>query len=263
VQSPFAAAAHAAQQKIGRSVDHETALALLNSFMNKDGSLANQARAICAKAGRGEIVRVRADYRYSTVGMEWDAAGNPPTGLNDLYAIGSGGQDPVLGQMTQLWTNVETGGKQDSSEIFKAYRHGFALFPVDVPLAVNVADNVAVALSALATFLSTSLKTGTQTIQLWGPIRNQPGINQGFQNGGATPSIVQAASTQGWQSLVELAPPVDLGAGSNYKVLTALQNVAGPAGAPFPTLPANLELGGLKIALAHVFYGRTITGITG
>lgn len=222
-------------------------------------------RQFCAQhgVGKGQPIRVRSDYRYSRVGFAFDALGAPQTSNPPaLYSIGIGGTDPVLGTLTETDTNVLQGGKQDSSEMFIAYKHGFTLILADNPNATPV-DTLALLQQALLQNISAKLETGTQTDQRLPPLYHLPGIGVGYQNGGAAPGATTAAATQGAQSLIPLNPPVMLGAGEAYRLQLLVKQTAGPAGATYNPIPTIANANGVTFAIAHIFYGQSFTGIAG
>lgn len=210
--------------------------------------------------GRGAPVRKRFDFKYSRVGIAWDGAGvlqqNDPTAL---YTVQIGGVDPVLGQMTQTDTNVVNAGKQDSAELFKAYAMGFTLQLVNQDL-VTI-DSLASVYRALLENVSSVLTLGTQNKQRFPTLSALPGIAAGFQTaGGAPPTVVTAAATQGKQSLVRFDPPVYLGAGESYSVELVLKRSTTTG---ITLIPQGVSFANLKVAVQCVMYGVSYTGIPG
>ena len=261
------------------AVPAEVAKGFLMEEISRNPHLKRSVANYCHSNGVGkQVVRVRADYRYSTVGLLWDASGNPTNfgGVADLYSQGIGQTDGILGNLTQAQTNVLAGAKQDSSELFLAFKHGFTVYVLAQGATPATINQQVVALNAAMNYVSASLQTGTQTVQIFGPLVNMPGFSVGFQNGGGTvatsiapttaaagtnPAVTTVAVAQGWQSLCPLAPPVELGAGESYRVKLTVQEQVG-SGSGQATFPSGAGYEDFAIAIRHCFYGRTITGIS-
>ncbi|MHC4063960.1 MAG: hypothetical protein ACYSUI_05595 [Planctomycetota bacterium] len=211
---------------------------------------------------RGVPVRKRADFKYSRVGIAYNGAGDFPA--NDptaLFTVQIGGQDSVLGQITEVDTNVVNAGKQDSAELFKAHAIGFV--PQLVSANNATTDDIAELWRALMINTSAVLNLGTQNKQRFPTLQALPGINTGFQLGGSTPNVVVEAATQGKQSLIRFDPPVYLGAGESYSVELKIKRALQVGGLTVPLLPSGIPYQDVLIAIQCVMYGVSYTGIPG
>jgi hypothetical protein len=209
---------------------------------------------------RGQLVRTRAAWRYSTVFMQYDVLGAPAANWSaDLYAIPLSGVDPVIGLLGENFTNVLQAGRMDSDQQFVATHMGFTVEVISPPTAAEENTEATVNLeqfwgSAAARFL-----LGTETEQIWGPVRNCPypkGTIHGNIDHLAANSAGQTrwAYSVGYKDLFKLEPEVVLGAGQAARVRLTV---------PAPALPVDVVYADAIVAITHFFYGRTRTAITG
>ncbi len=251
---------------VGRVVSPEAFKAFFAESVSRSPALKAQFHRFCGKNGidKGRPVRIRPDYRYSRVGIQFLGATGTLQAVDPvaLYSVGIGGVDPVLGTLDRTDTNVLQGGVQDAKQLFKAYKHGFGIELMSNPTSATV-DTQAQILQTLLQNTSAELDTGSQATQKWPPLRSLPGVTVGFQNGGTTPGAVGAAATQGNQSLMNLNPCLYFGASDNYRIQLAIKRQVGPAGAAVPTIPEDPTLEDSVWAIWHMFIGQSFTGIPG
>ncbi len=244
---------------MGYAVPPDTAKAYLSNLVNRNSGHRAGLDQYCRRMGvQGNLVRVRWGTLYSTVALQWDAAGLAPSQFSSvLYAQGQNDIDTVLGQLGLFETNLRQGAKMDSSQQIISKKHGFAA-EIRKAAAVTV-DNQALALQAIWGATAVQLQTGVQTFQDWGPIQQFPGLQRSISNGGAAPSVSVNASPQGWQSLAVLTPELTFGAGQTFRLPLLLRQVAGGG----TVLPEGVGFEDLEVTVRHTFYGRLVTTITG
>ncbi len=247
---------------MGTHIPEDACKAWIGQLLNSRPDLKGQLKRWMKSQGvnSGVPVRKRFDFKFARVGLAWDAAGvlqqNDPTAL---FTGQIGGTDAVLGQLTEQDTNVVTAGKQDSAEMFKAFAIGFVLQLVrqgGVTL-----DNLAIVQRQLLENTSATLTLGTQNRQRFPVLSSLPGLAVGFQTGGAAPSSVVTAATQGKQSLIRFDPPIYLGAGESYSVELKLKRSLTPSGVAL--ISSGIGFDDLIIAYSCVMYGVSYTGIPG
>lgn len=247
---------------LGHQISAEACKAWIADLIRSRPDLAGRLKRWAHANGitQGAPTRKRADTKYSRVGLAWDGAGvlqaNDPTAL---FTVQIGGQDPVLGQMTQVDTNVVNAGKQDSAELFEGKAMGFVIQLVNQDL--TTIDSRANAFRALLENVSAVLTLGTQNKQRFPTLSALPGLAVGFQTGGgAPPTVVTTAATQGKQSLIGLNPAIYLGAGESYSVELVLKRRTSNG---IVLIPEGIAFANLKVAIQCVMYGVSYTGIPG
>ncbi len=267
MENQLTAYAAEADAAMGRHAPADAYKAWCGELLQRQPHLKASAARFMKRAGVGGVpVRKRFDFKYSRVGVAWDIGGNFQTeNPTSLFTVQIGGQDAVLGQLTQVDTNVVSAGKQDSAEMFKAFGLGFNMqVAFDNSGAVNI-DQQAAALRALMENTQATLTLGTQNRQRFPTLEALPGLSVGFQTGGGAvagvPTQVTSAATQGQQSIVRFTTPIYLGAGESYSVELSIKRSLQPAG--LDLIPQGVLFGGLIIAIQCVMYGLSYTGIPG
>lgn len=258
-----------ADAAIGTSVSAEAYKAFCGELFQRKPDLRGPMKRFLRSNGIGQGLvptRKRFDFKYSRVGVAWDASGDlQQTDPTSLFTIQIGGTDPVLGALTETDTNVINAGKQDSSEAFKAFALGFTVQLVDQG-AADLDDVVAVYRSLLEN-TSAVLTLGTQNRQRFPTIQSLPGIGVGFQtSGGATmgvPTVATATATQGAQSLIRFSTPIWLGASDSYAVELKLKRALTGITPTIQLIPEGAQYAGFIIAIQCIMYGLSYTGIPG
>lgn len=254
--SEYGAEADAA---MGRSAPADAYKAFCGHLFARRPDVKGMAARFFKTQGVGGVpVRKRFDFKYSRVGVAWDLAGNFQTeNPTALYTVQIGGTDGVLGALTQVDTNVVNASKQSSAEMFKAYGVGFTMEVTD-PQTVNI-DNQALALRTLLENTQATFTMGTQNRQRFPTLKALPGLAVGFQTGGgAPPTNVVAAATQGQQSIVRFTTPIYLGAGETYSIELSIKRTTTTG---ITLIPGGAGFGNLTIAICAVMYGLSYTGI--
>ncbi|HDZ21909.1 MAG TPA: hypothetical protein ENH78_11515 [Phycisphaerae bacterium] len=248
---------------MGTHIPEDACKAWIGQLLNSRPDLKGQLKRWMKSQGvnAGVPVRKRFDFKYARVGLAWDAAGllqnNDPTAL---FTGQIGGTDAVLGQLTEQDTNVVTAGKQDSAEMYKAYAMGFVIQLISDGSATI--DALARVQRQLLENTSATLTLGTQNRQRFPVLSSLPGLAVGFQTGGgAIPTAVVTAATQGKQSLIRFDPPIYLGAGESYSVELKIKRSLTPANIPLIQQGAGFE--DIILAYSCVMYGVSYTGIPG
>ncbi len=270
MSSHMNALAAEADAQLGMHVPSEACKAWIGELLASRPDLKGQMRRWMKTnhVATGVPVRKRFDFKYSRVGLAWDALGAFQT--NDpasLFTQQIGGVDPVIGALTEVDTNVVTAGKQDSAEMFKAYAMGFVIQLISNGSFPATNNDLAEVFRTLLENTQATLTLGTQNRQRLPTLTAMPGIGVGFQTGGGgtalvPPSVVTATATQGHQSLIRFNPPIYLGAGESYAVELHIKRTLTPATSTV-LIPSGAQFADVAIAISCVMYGVSYTGIPG
>lgn len=249
----------AADAQVGSVISPEVFKAFFAESASQNPRLKQSLHQFMRNSGisKGKPVRVRADYKYSRVGISFDGVGalqgtDPPA----LYSQKIGDTDPVLGILDTVDTNQLQGNRQDSASMFRAYKHGFTIELVNNP-SLALSNDLATAAQQILQNTAASFDVGTQTNQRWPPLRCMPGVITAFSTGGTIATA--AGAPQGNQMLMPLNPCVDFGAGTAYRIELKIKRVIAGVNA----ISTNVLLANADFAITHCFYGKSFTGIPG
>jgi len=202
----------------------------------------------------GQISRVRWSVLYSSVFVQWSAAGVPTLTSNRLYAQPLGSTDATAGVLTDNETNLSQAGKMPNGQSFAAKQHGFDLYLHTLGAAGPATQIlVAQAMMEIANSVTSRLLTGSETSQIWGPIAAHMLGTYAIQ---ALPAAAQASGFPQGNSPrvgVPMTPELVLQPGEAFAVEVN-------ARVPLPTVAA---MQGSIVGIRHWFIGETRTAVDG
>lgn len=251
-------------ERLTYPVNGMVAKAILNQLVKRQPNMKHVVDGYCRQQGidRGQTVRVRPAYLYSTVAAAYSAAGVPPAAIGDLYAQSLGTPDPVLGNLGVEHTNLQQDGRMDADQEFIALAHGFRVLLLNPPSGATAdvwANLLAQWQRVAATFV-----TSAETRQIWGPVGNLLRQTAVHFNGGqgavavgplGGPFVISSvAGLPGHDGHPKLSPPIVLGAGMSFRVQLTM---------PQAGLATDTDFADAEMSISHMFFGYSRTAIIG
>lgn len=219
-----------------------------------------QFKSFIQSTAKGSAVPLlqRSGLLYAARGIEVETDGGTgaqfSTGVLSMYARQQNETDPVLGELTGRYTNVQASGQLEAGRAFTARRMGFAVLPVDVPATAS-AEVIAAIAKRILESASAQFLLGSQVQIDWGPLFFYPGphvqaggvfnpavdVNATGEIGSGTASVGIVGS---WDRAFPLDPPIRIKGKQAFNVKLTLPQAALPASAI-----------GATFAIYHAFHG--------
>ncbi len=200
----------------------------------------------------GVISRVRWAQLYSSVSIAYAAGpGIPVIGGTRLYTEPLGSVGPA-GVITDRETNLTSAGKLPNGQSFAVASHGFDVY-VQTLAAASTPDILNFCIAEIMNGFTARLLTGSETVQIWGPIAGHAYGTYG------TGAAATAATAVGFPTgnAARLGVPVEPGLviepGQSFSVEVNLRGA----------LSAVAAMGGTTLGLRHWFCGATRTAVDG
>lgn len=217
-----------------------------------------QFRAFVQQSKGTVPMLTRSGLLYGARGLSFVAGGGGSQILQTsvpIYAIGKNETDPILGNMTGRFTNLQGPSSMEAGRGFVAEAHAFMAAPFAIPAGAPF-DQVAGAIAAILAESSATFDLGSQVSIDWGPLAWYPGPSLQV-SGVANPAVdfngagligSGAATVSGfgsWDRAFRLDPKIKIRGKQSFKVQVSTTRRVFPA-----------ALIGLQVALYHAFKGE-------